>query len=183
MRGAPGGTHGLCTAPHAAHTGTHIRSPSQPAASGPWAEPGAHSSPLPPSHGMPGMDTPRWSPAPPALEHRCEEGRTQAREKGARTVRYPHYSRSLCCWRPGRAPQPTVCPLLSCLCPCSHSLLARREETLGNILVRLQPLLQLLSYHLSILGNQQIHMNFCVCVGMQCIVSSLHIWSVSASTC
>lgn len=46
---------------------------------------------------------------------------------------------------------------LSCLCPCSPSLLVRREETLEDILMRLQPLLQLLSYHLSILGNQQIH--------------------------
>lgn len=45
----------------------------------------------------------------------------------------------------------------SCLCPCSPSLLVRREDTLGNILVRLQPLLQLLSYHLFILGNRQIH--------------------------
>lgn len=108
-----GGTHGPCTSPHTAHTGTHIHSPSQPSASGPWAEPGARSSPPPPSHGMPGMDTPRWSPAPPVLEHRCGEGRAQAQEKGARTVRYPHYFHSLlCCWHPSRAPQPTVCPLL-----------------------------------------------------------------------
>lgn len=111
--GAPGGTHARCTAPHTAHTGTHIHSPSQPAARGPWAEPGARSSPPPPSRGVPGMDTPHWSPAPPALEHKYGEGRAQAQEKGVRNVRYPHYSHSLlCCRHPGRALQPTVCPLL-----------------------------------------------------------------------
>lgn len=81
---------------------------------------------------------------------------------------------------------------LSGLCPCSPSLLVRREETLGIILMRLQ----LLSYHLSILGNQQVisHEFFRVCMGVHCVGSSLqlcvehvcrpaHVWSVCASLC
>lgn len=97
VRGARGGHTWPLHCPQAAHTGTHIRSPSQPAAGGPWAEPGARSSPPPPSLGRSGMDTPHWNPAPPALEHKCGEGRAQSQEKGARSLRYPHYSHSLLC--------------------------------------------------------------------------------------
>lgn len=61
--------------PRTAHSSTHIRSPSQPAAGGPWAKPGARSSPPPAAPAVPGRGTPRWSPAPPALRHSYREGR------------------------------------------------------------------------------------------------------------
>lgn len=163
MRGAPGGNTWPCTAPHAAHTGTHIHSPSQPAASGPWAEPGARSSPPPPSHGMPGRDTPRWSPVPPALEHKCGEGRRGCQDRQGSTLlslpslllapRQSSTAHSVPSPAGTQAELHSLQCALSCLCPCSPSLPVRREETLGIILLRLQ----LLSYHVSILGNQPIH--------------------------
>lgn len=88
VRDAPRVTHG----PHTAHAGTHIHSPSQPAAGGPWAEPGARSSPAPAARGVPGRGTPHWSPAPPALKHKHVEGRALAQEQDVHRAADPALS-------------------------------------------------------------------------------------------
>lgn len=122
VRNDPGDTHGPCTA----HVGTHIRSLSQPAAGGPWEEPGAHISPRPAAQEVPGRGTPHWSLAPPALKHKHGKDCLDT-EEGCLWDSHscpPHTSLSGGYYTPGAA----QCPL-----PWARRLLQVPQKSLGSL--------------------------------------------------